>query len=167
MADNGTIPDRLVAEILRRSGERQSSRDIATWLASEGVECSHHTVNRLIRSHRAERQETARAVVAEKLGSPEGLSADIDGIIALRAEAAEVRALALANVQHFTDAKTVGAWAMAAREYREVTKLALEIAGLSKPDNESAIDDTANEVVGRIAGLLREAESDPSEPQQD
>ena len=33
MADAGAIPERFTAEILRRSGERESMRDIAAWLA--------------------------------------------------------------------------------------------------------------------------------------
>lgn len=137
-------------------------REIAVWLGTQGVEVSHHSVARLLRSHREERQETARAIVAEKLGSPEGLSADIDGIIALRKEAAEVRALALAEVHGEPSARNIGAWATAAREYREVTKLALEVAGLSKPNETTAIDDAAATVTSRIAGLLAAAGADPS-----
>lgn len=167
MADAGAIPERFTAEILRRSGERESMRDIAAWLATQGVTVSHHSVARLLKGFREERQETARAIVAEKLGSPDGLSADIDGIIKLRSEAEEVRLLALEKVRESPGGFTIGAWATAAREYREVTKLALEIAGLSKPDDSSAITDAAERVSGRIAGLIASAGAgaSPSEPE--
>lgn len=161
------IPDRLVGEVLRLSGERKSTRAIATWLGeAHGVQVTHHTVARVVKASREERRETARAIVEEKLGSPDGLSADIDGIIALRAEAAEVRRMALMRVNEEASPRAIKAWATAAHEYRETTKLALEIAGLTKPDDSTATDDDAAEVVGRIAGLLAAAGGDPSEPEQ-
>lgn len=161
------IPDALVGEVLSRSANGEGTRKIAAWLEeAHGISVHFTGVADLLKDSRAERKEAAQAIVAEKLGSADGLSADIDGIIALRKEAAEVRAIALREVQAEPTARAIGAWATAAKEYRETTKLALEIAGLAKPDDHSATDDAAAQVVGRIAGLLAAAGGDPSEPNE-
>ena len=108
-------------------------RDIAAWLATQGVTVSHHSVARLLKGFREERQETARAIVAEKLGSPDGLSADIDGIIKLRSEAEEVRLLALEKVRESPGGFTIGAWATAARaRWRDINASDLAVASVSR-----------------------------------
>lgn len=165
MANGRKIPDALVGDILARSAGGEGTRKIAAWLEeAHGISVHHSIVADMVKGARAERKEAARAIVEEKLGSADGLSADIDGIIALRKEAEEVRRIALLEVQALPNSRSIGAWALAAKEYRETTKLALEIAGLAKPDDQSPIDDAAARVVGRIAGLLAGSGEDPSEP---
>ena len=152
------IPDTLVGEVLARSANGEGTRKIAAWLEAEhGISIHFSSIADMVRDARAERKEAAQAIIAEKLGSAEGLSADIDGIIQLRNEAAEVKALCLEKVRAFPDNKTVAAWAAATREYREAVKLGLEVAGLSKPDESSAITDAAERVSGRIASLVAAA----------
>ncbi len=165
MAKARKIPEALHGEILKRALGGDSTRTVAAWLLDEhGITVHHSAVADIVKGARAERKEVARAIVEEKLGSAAGLSADIDGIIALRTEAELVRSIALNEVKAEPTAKNIGAWAVASREYRDTTKLALEIMGLTKPDDRDPDDDAAGRVVGRIAGLLAGQSEDPSEP---
>lgn len=160
MAKARKIPEALHGEILRRALGGDSTRTVAAWLAEEhGITVHHGAVAEIVKNARAERRETALAIVAEKLGGADGLSADIDGIIALRAEAETVRGIALREVQAEPSARAIGAWAAAAREYRETVRLALDVAGLTKSDESSAIADAAERVTGRIASLIAAADS--------
>lgn len=167
MADReskGGIPDRLVADVLRLSGERQSSRQIAAWLAeAHGVVVSHATVARLLKGHRDERRETTKQIVAEKLGAPEGLTKDLDVLDRTRDRLVRLEArfgrLAEAGGETPSDDDLKASLA-ALRGYlpvadalRRNVETKLQFAGLEAKDEGAEAESASQQVARRVAQL--------------
>ena len=71
------IPPALEPSILAKAGEGRTLREIAAWLKSDhGVECSHVSVQRIVKRAKIERAEVTRAVLQEKLGK--SVTTDVD-----------------------------------------------------------------------------------------
>ncbi len=84
-----SIPEKLRDEVLRRSGEGQSTRAIAAWLkADHGGSGDHTQVSRFLKSARKGREEATRSIVHEHIGKT--VPGDLDALDARIAGAVRV-----------------------------------------------------------------------------
>jgi hypothetical protein len=87
MASVSSIPESLRAEVLRRSGEGESTRAIAAWLKeAHGGSGDHTVVARFLKGARRGREETSRAIVNEHIertlpGDLAALDARVVGLV--------------------------------------------------------------------------------------
>lgn len=131
---NRAIPSDVEPEILAKSGEGWTSRKIAEWLRKErGIECSHASVSRVLRTVRADRAEITRSIVREELGKT--VLSDIDR---LEKHAANLDALA---DTHFAAAeKDPRVFIAVVSELRKISETKLHFSGADADSANRAVD---------------------------
>jgi len=150
-----SIPPRLETEVLVKAGLGWSTRQIVSWLSEEHrVMASQSAVVRMLGRTKTERQETAQAVVREKLAGC--VASDLDKLAELQAGlmgvARKLIDIADANPYATIGASDTGAGGKpvadvacnAVKTVQSLTEKKLELSGANQP-NSDVLDPTSDE----------------------
>jgi hypothetical protein len=134
------IPVGLHEEIFAKAKGGATQRDLAAWLATKAIDCSHVAVGKLLRKHDAERRERSkRAVVASVEATlPEALQ-DADRRFA---DAGQVVDLCKAKVTENASSAAVDSYCKAASLWLRIHESRQRALGLES--SEDAITDLAS-----------------------